>query len=30
MGTNIKSVEKSASDGLTDTYTITYIEKIEI
>ena len=22
-GTNIKSVEKSASDGLTDTYTIT-------
>ena len=23
-GTNIKSVEKSASDGLTDTYTITY------
>lgn len=29
-GTNIKSVEKSASDGLTDTYTITYIEKIEI
>ena len=30
QGTNIKSVEKSASDGLTDTYTITYIEKIEI
>ena len=23
QGTNIKSVEKSASDGLTDTYTIT-------
>lgn len=29
-GANIKSVEKSASDGLTDAYTITYIEKIEI
>ena len=30
QGKDIKSVEKSASDGLTDTYTITYIEKIEI